>query len=139
MGGGSLPPRRVRIVVADDHPIVRASLRAILLTQRDFDVVGEAEDGQAAVELAERLRPDVVLMDVRMPRMDGIEATQRITGSTPEVVVVGLSMEQSVRVREAMLRAGAVTFITKDCDPGGIAEAVRRACTAHAAYPRHAR
>ncbi|MFG1694727.1 response regulator [Nonomuraea sp. NPDC049309] len=117
----------IRIVVADDQELVRAGFRAILDAQPDMEVVAEAADGVQAVEAARRWRPDVVLMDVRMPRMDGLEATRRIAGpdaADPVKVLVVTTFDLDEYVFEA-LRAGAAGFLLKDVRRSGLVEAVR--------------
>ncbi|MFJ9801419.1 response regulator [Streptomyces wuyuanensis] len=116
----------IRLLIVDDDPLVRAGLTFMLGGAEDIEIVGEGADGAEAVELAERLRPDVVLMDVRMPRMDGLAATERLRArpDAPEVVVLTTfhADEQVLRA----LRAGAAGFVLKDTAPAEIVEAVRR-------------
>ena len=115
------------VLLADDQGLVRAGFRALLDAQPDIEVVAEAADGEEAVELARRERPDVVLMDVRMPRMDGLEATRRITaipGLTCTRVVVLTTFELDEYVFGA-LRSGASGFLLKDIDPPDLLRAVR--------------
>lgn len=119
----------IRVLVADDQEIVRTGLRMILDAQPDIDVVGEAGDGQRAVELARRLRPDVCLFDIRMPRMDGIEATRALAGpdvADPLAVVVITTFDLDELVFAA-LRAGARGFLLKDAGPDLLAQAVHAA------------
>jgi DNA-binding NarL/FixJ family response regulator len=117
----------IRVLLADDQGLVRAGFRALLDAQPEIEVVAQAADGAEAVELARRERPDVVLMDVRMPRMDGLEATRRIT-SEPALagtrVVVLTTFELDDYVFGA-LRAGASGFLLKDVDPADLVTAVR--------------
>jgi DNA-binding NarL/FixJ family response regulator len=115
----------ITILVADDHYLARSGLRAMLAAHDDLDVIGEAEDGAAAVEQALRLRPDVVVMDIRMPRLDGIEATRRLRAQpgSPQVLVM-TTFDLDEYVYEA-LRAGASGFVLKDAPPSQLAEAVR--------------
>jgi len=116
-----------RVVIADDQALVRTGLRVILDAEPDIDVVGEAGDGRQALDVAAKLRPDVVLMDIRMPNLDGIEATRRITaGSTdgsPRVLVL-TTFDLDDYVYEA-LRAGASGFLLKDAGADELAHAVR--------------
>jgi DNA-binding NarL/FixJ family response regulator len=119
----------VRVLVADDQEIVRTGLRMILDAQPDIDVVGEAADGRRAVELARRLRPDVCLLDIRMPGMDGLEATRLLTGPAvhdPIAVVVITTFDLDEYVFAA-LRAGARGFLLKDAGPDLLAQAVHAA------------
>jgi PAS domain S-box-containing protein len=104
----------VRLLMVDDHPMVRQGLRAIVEQFEGIQVVGEAADGGDAVRLAQSLRPDVVIMDVNLPTMDGVEATRQITASMPHVVVIGLSVHDSPQVESAMKDAGAAAYLTKD-------------------------
>jgi DNA-binding NarL/FixJ family response regulator len=116
----------IRVLVADDHELMRDGLRAMLDAQQDMEVVGEAEDGVRAVDEAIRLRPDVVIMDIRMPRLDGIEATKRLAahGERGPRVLVLTTFDLDEYVYEA-LRAGAGGFMLKDTPPSQLAEAVR--------------
>jgi DNA-binding NarL/FixJ family response regulator len=113
------------ILVADDHYLARSGLRTMLAAHDDLDVVGEAEDGADAVEQALRLRPDVIVMDIRMPHLDGIEATRRLRAQpgSPHVLVL-TTFDLDEYVYEA-LRAGASGFMLKDAPPNQLAEAVR--------------
>jgi DNA-binding NarL/FixJ family response regulator len=115
------------VLVADDQALVRGSFRLLVETAPGFTAVGEAEDGVAAVELAGRVRPDVVLMDVRMPRMDGIEATRRICGdpATAGVRVLILTTFDLDDYVYAALRAGASGFLLKDTPPADLLSAIR--------------
>ncbi|GAA2889309.1 response regulator transcription factor [Streptosporangium fragile] len=115
----------IRVLIADDHALARSGLSAMLGVQPDIEVVGMTADGAEAVADARRLRPDLVLMDIRMPKMDGIEATRRIRGEpdAPAVLVL-TTFDLDQYVYEA-LRAGAGGFLLKDAPPGQLAEAVR--------------
>src|SRR5579871_758110 len=107
---------RIRILLADDHGVVRQGFKMILSAQPDLEIVGEAANGREAVELAEELKPDIVVMDVAMPELNGIEATRRLASSTPHARVVALSMHKdNVYVRE-ILRAGARGYLLKDSE-----------------------
>ena len=116
----------IRILIADDHQLMRSGLRSMLDAQEDMEVVGEAEDGAQAVDEALRLHPDVAIMDIRMPRVDGIEATRRLMaqGDAAPKVLVLTTFDLDEYVYEA-LRAGAGGFMLKDAPPGQLAEAVR--------------
>ncbi|WP_406728682.1 response regulator transcription factor [Streptomyces sp. GD-15H] len=116
----------VSVLLVDDEPLVRAGLRAVLETQPDIEVVGEAADGAAVIPLVRQLRPDVVAMDVRMPLMDGIEATRAVlrTVEDPPKIIVVTTFEQDEYVYEA-LRAGADGFLLKRARPAEIVHAVR--------------
>ncbi len=114
-----------RILLADDQELVRAGLRMILSLEPDLAVVAEACDGSAAVDLAHQLEPDVVLMDIRMPGLDGIEATRRITGALPQVRVVMLTtFDRSQLVYDSLL-AGASGFLLKDAPSDQLVNGVR--------------
>jgi DNA-binding NarL/FixJ family response regulator len=115
------------VLVVDDHSLVRAGFRSILGDEDDIEVVGEAKDGAEAVEAAARERPDVVLMDVRMPGMDGLEATRRITadprlGSTKVIVLTTFDLDEYVF---GALKAGASAFLLKGVEPQALIDAVR--------------
>lgn len=117
--------RVIRVLLVDDDPLVRSALSLMLGGQVDIDVVGEAGDGQAGLELVEALRPDVVLMDIRMPVMDGLEATRRLhSGPTPPAVVVLTTFDADDHVVRAVA-AGADGFLLKDTPPGDIVSAIR--------------
>jgi DNA-binding NarL/FixJ family response regulator len=116
--------KRIRILLADDHAVVRQGFKMILDAQPDMEIVGEAANGRQAVDLAEQLRPDVVVMDVAMPELNGIEATRRLASSVPHARVVALSMHKdSVYVRE-ILRAGARGYLLKDSGAADLVAAI---------------
>jgi len=117
--------RKIRIVLADDHPVVRQGFRLILAAQPDMEVVGEAADGRQAVELAANTKPDVLVMDVAMPGLNGIEATRRVFRLAPRTRILALSMHKdSIYVRE-ILRAGARGYLLKDSIDQDLLAAVR--------------
>ena len=117
----------IRVLLVDDHPVVRQGLRALLSTQDGIEVVGEAGDGEAAVAAAGRLSPDVVLMDVVMPGIDGVEALRRIGGSRPQTRVVMLTSYADERRAMEAVDAGASGFLLKDASPRDVAAAIRAA------------
>jgi PAS domain S-box-containing protein len=116
---------KLRIVVADDHPIVRQGIVSLLANEPDMEVAGQAADGQEAVELAARLLPDVILMDVSMPKLDGVEATRTIHNEFPGICIVGLSMFEDIDRAQAMRDAGAVAYVTKSGPPNAIVNVIR--------------
>jgi DNA-binding NarL/FixJ family response regulator len=128
------------VLVVDDHPLVRAGLIELLGTTEDLQIAGEASGGAQAVDLAAASTPDVILMDLSMPDMDGVEATRRILRAQPQISVVVLtSFRDQGRVVDA-LAAGAVGYLLKDCDPREVLAAVRSAALGHAPIdPRVAR
>lgn len=115
----------VKLLLADDHQILREGLRALLAKQPDLVVVGEAEDGRTAVRLARELRPDLVIMDIGMPGLNGIEATRQILAEVPETKVIALSMHSDKRFVTEMLKAGAVGYLLKYCASEELVAAIR--------------
>jgi two-component system, NarL family, response regulator NreC len=117
--------KKIRILLADDHAVVRQGFRLILGAQPDMEIVGEAGNGREAVEQAEKLSPDLLVMDVAMPELNGIEATRRLASSRPHIRVLALSMHKdAVYVRE-ILRAGARGYLLKDAVDKDLLAAVR--------------
>lgn len=114
----------IRLLLVDDHRMLRETLKRSMLDE-GFEVVGEAENGVDAVTLALELKPDVVLMDVTMPELDGVEATRRIIEKMPDQRIVILTMHVDADVRAAAIRAGASGFLVKDCSFDEVAETVR--------------
>lgn len=115
----------VAILIADDHQIVRQGLRGLLAQQADFTVIAEAEDGRDAVRLACELTPDVVIIDVGMPELNGIDATRQLLAECPGARVVGLSMHADRRYVTEMLKAGAMGYLLKDCAFEELVTAIR--------------
>ncbi|MEU8924258.1 response regulator transcription factor [Kitasatospora sp. NPDC048545] len=126
-------PERIRVLIADDQPLVRRGLALILAPDPAFEVVAEADDGQRAVDLAHRHRPHVVVMDIRMPVLDGVQATERIVRELPACRVLALSTFDMDEYVVAALRAGASGFLPKDVSPEELSAAVRTVHTGEAA------
>jgi NarL family two-component system response regulator LiaR len=125
-------PRPIRVLLVDDHGIVREGLRAYLELETDIDVVGEARDGEEAVRRAQELQPDVVLMDLVMPNMDGVEATSRIKHDLPDThIIVLTSFLDDERVLPA-IKAGATSYLLKDVAAADLVRAIRGARAGHA-------
>lgn len=118
----------IRILIADDHTLIRTSLAKVLAMEPDLCVVGQAIDGHHAVELAEYLQPDVVLMDIGMPRLNGVEATRRLCQAHPNIRVLALSTYNADVMAEPILDAGAVAYIQKDAPLEKLLAAIRAAC-----------
>lgn len=123
----------IRVLIADDQPLVRRGLALILAPDPEFEVVGEAGDGAEAVALAERLRPDVVVMDIRMPVLDDVEATAELFRLLPRCRVLALSTFDMDEYVVAALRAGAYGFLPKDISPEELTAAIRTVHTGEAA------
>jgi DNA-binding NarL/FixJ family response regulator len=122
----------IRVLLVDDHPVVRAGLAGLLSATDDLEVVGEAADGEAALAIAADAVPDVVLMDISMPGLDGVTATRRLLDSGfPGAVVMLTSYADRARVTDA-LGAGAVGYLLKDSEPGDVLAAIRSAASGHA-------
>jgi len=122
----------IRLMLVDDHRMLRQGLRRSL-EEEGFYVVGEASDGEEAVRLVPAAKPDVILMDVSMPDMDGIEATRRIINNDPEQRIVLLTMHADKDLIDAAIKAGAVGYLTKDCSTDEVIEAVKLAANGETA------
>jgi DNA-binding NarL/FixJ family response regulator len=118
-----MPP--IRVLIADDHRLFRRGLRQVCETEGGFDVIGEAENGQQALELARRLQPDVILMDIEMPLMNGVEATGVITKENPAVRVIALTVYQEDKHVFEAIRAGAQGYLLKDVEEHVLVEAIQ--------------
>lgn len=114
----------IRILLADDHTIVLQGLSRFLQTQEGLEVAGQAKDGQSTVDLARDLTPDVVIMDISMPGLNGIEASRLIHQQNPAIKIIGLSMHSSKRFVKEMREAGASGYLLKDCDFEELIEAI---------------
>ncbi len=115
---------KIKVLIADDHRVVREGLSAILKTRNNLEVVGEAQDGQEAVEKTRALEPDVILMDVSMPRMGGVEATRQIKREFPHIGIVALTMYEEQQYIFDLVRAGATGYLLKDSDSAQIVAAI---------------
>jgi len=115
----------IRVLIADDHIIVRSGLRLLLDAEPDMSVVGEALDGREAIALADNLRPDVVLMDITMPGVDGLTATRQVKNNHPEIKILALTMHRSDEYFFEMLKAGAAGYILKGAETDELIHAIR--------------
>ena len=132
-------PRRIRVVLVDDHAVIRLGMGQLLAATDDIEVVGEAGDGAEAIEVVERTRPDVVLMDLQMPGMDGVKATRQIVSAKLADVLVLTSFSDSERIFGA-LDAGAVGYLLKDADPDEVLNGIRAVSRGESPiHPRAAR
>jgi two-component system response regulator NreC len=116
---------QIHVLIVDDHPIIRSGLRSLLTAESDIEVVGEATDGKEGMEQTESLRPHVILMDISMPNLDGLNATRQIKRRFPEVQILALSMHRSDEYFFEMLRAGASGYILKSARTSDLLEAIR--------------
>jgi DNA-binding NarL/FixJ family response regulator len=119
-----------RLLIADDHEIVRSGFRLMLEREPDLEVVGEASDGQEAVELCRRLMPDIILMDLRMPKVDGLEATRTIKRQQPRVAVLMVTTYEDPDYLLRAIKAGAAGYLLKNVSSQQLVNAIRRAYTA---------
>lgn len=115
----------IKILIADDHKIVREGIRALIEKQPGMEVVGEAEHGRTAMELVQKLSPEVVIMDVAMPDLNGIEATRQIVAKVSNIKIIALSMHSDRRFVVEMLKAGATGYLLKDCAFEELTHAIR--------------
>jgi DNA-binding NarL/FixJ family response regulator len=128
------PTERIRVLVADDHPVFRRGMRAILGAEPDTELVGEATDGEEAVARALELRPDVILMDLNMPKMTGIEATRRILEACPDTAILILTMFEDDKSIFAAMRAGARGYVLKGADGTETLWAIRAVANGEAIF-----
>lgn len=120
---------KMRILLAEDHKVVREGTRRLLESQPDFEVVGEASDGVEAVELAKKLKPEIIIMDVSMPRLNGIEATRQIKAIYPNIAILPLTGYDDDEYVFALLEAGAAGYLLKDSSGEELIEAIRQVMT----------
>ena len=119
--------RRIRVLIVDDHAVVRGGLRLFLIAFEDLDLVGEAGNGKQALDLCAKLEPDVVLMDLLMPVMDGVQATRVIRNRYPQIQVIALTSFEEEDLVQAALEAGAISYLLKNVSVGDLADAIRAA------------
>lgn len=119
--------RRIRVLLAEDHVVVREGIRELIQRQEDMEIVGEVGDGEEAIQLAEQLEPDIILMDIAMPKLNGIEATRRIKGKSPSISVLVLTAYESEEFIFALLQAGAAGYLLKDVRSTEMLNAIRAA------------
>ncbi len=115
----------IRIILADDHKITRQGLRSLIDENDDMEVIAEAENGRDAVELAKQLKPDVIIMDVSMPDLNGVEATRQIVQDNPQMKIIALSMHSDTLFVSEMLKSGASGYLLKDCAFEELEQAIR--------------
>ncbi len=133
-------PEKIRIIIADDHTIFRSGLKLLLSSEPAFEVIAEAEDGAQAIELTSQLQPDVLLMDIGMPGINGYEATKEITASNPDVRILVLTMHRSEEYFFKMLDAGASGYVLKGAETEELIHAVQTVARGDAfLYPSMAR
>ena len=123
--GTKVMENKIRILIVDDHAVVRAGIRLLLDSQPDMEVVGEAQDGREGLAQAQKLKPNVILMDITLPDMGGVETTHAIMEACPEVQIVALTMHEDARYFFQMLRAGASGYVVKGADPSELLSAIR--------------
>ena len=127
-----MEPKRIRVIIVDDHAVVRGGLRLFLLAFEDLELVGEAGSGEQALRLCEQAQPDVVLMDLAMPGMNGVQATQKIRKDHPQIQVIALTSFDEENLVQGALEAGAISYLLKNVSASELAAAVR---AAHAGRP----
>jgi two-component system response regulator NreC len=129
--------KKIRILLADDHSVVRSGLRSIFKTNKDFNVIGEAANGVDALRLASRLKPDIVILDVSMPKMNGIEAARAIKEKLPETKILILTVQEKEEYVYEMIRAGASGYVLKDAEKSEIFKAVRAVASGDQFFSPH--
>ncbi len=125
----------IRVLIVDDHSLLRQGLVRLLDLESTIDVVGQAADGEQALEKVEELAPDVVLMDINMPKLNGIETTRQIRRNWPKVRVLALTIHDDEGYISEMIRAGARGYVLKDAEPDNLYHAIRRVCDGETYFP----
>jgi len=123
---GGIAADKIRILVVDDHALFRGGITSVLSHERDFDVVGEAADGRAAIEMAGAVSPSIVLMDLSLPAPGGLETTQRIRREFPATAVIVMAQDEDEESLFASIKAGAAAFVIKDISPDDLVHVIRR-------------
>jgi CheY-like chemotaxis protein len=123
--GATSSQKVIRILLADDHAVVRDGLTRLLRNEPGMEVVGQAADGLEVVQMALQLKPDIILMDVSMPYLSGVDVTRRLTQQVPGIRVIGLSMHRQEDIASAMIGAGAIAYLTKSMEPEDLVTAIR--------------
>jgi|SRR5688572_7303607 DNA-binding NarL/FixJ family response regulator len=131
VGRSKMSAAKIRVLIAEDHSVMRYTLCSVLRQYPEIEIVGEATNGEDAVSRAEELQPAIVLMDINMPRLDGITATRRIKANSSQIAVLGLSVDGEPSSIDAMLRAGAVAVVPKERAIEDLYEAIQRASALH--------
>ena len=116
----------IRILIADDHHLLRQGIRNFLALEPDFDIIGEAADGEEAVAKAEALNPDILLLDINMPKLTGIEVAARLKASNPAIRVLALTIHDDENYMMKMIQSGAAGYLLKDVDPSMMVQGIRR-------------
>ena len=116
---------KIKIVLADDHKIVREGLKNLLDKEWDIEIIGEADNGRAALQIVQNLDPDIIIMDIGMPQLNGIEAAKRIKEISPEIKIIALSMHSDKQFVTGMLQAGSSGYLLKDCAVDELVDAIR--------------
>lgn len=136
-GSAEVHPVQIRILLVDDHQIMRQGLRSMLESEAGFEVAAEAMDGEMAVELATSIRPDVILMDINMPKLNGVEATRRIKHRFPDIAVIGLSMHEDPKLERLMYEAGASIYLSKGTAFNIVCDTIRQVRNGDRTAQRH--
>lgn len=115
----------IKLLIADDHALLRQGIKNVLSLEPDFDVIGEASDGEEAIKQVERLKPDIILLDVNMPRMNGLEVTRRLKAANSAVKIIILTIHDDESYVFEVIKAGAIGYLLKDIEPGMLVNAIR--------------